>query len=52
MMCGNPELVVKKQPLAAILENAAFCDFPPKIERDMGAHFKDQHLKYLKPPRN
>ena len=29
-----------------------FWNFPPKIERVIGAQFKDHHLMYLKPPRN
>ena len=27
------------EPMVAIFENAIFRDFPPKIERDIGAHF-------------
>ena len=37
---------------AAILEMVVFRHFPPKIWRDMGAHFQEHHLSYLKPSRN
>ena len=33
-------------------EKRHFSGFSPKIERDIGAHFKKHHLKYIKSPRN